>query len=1056
MLHLSDIHIRENNNPILERYEKIGATLLTELPEASALFIIITGDIAFSGSKLEYEQATLFLNNLIKYIKGKFVKPVYVIMTPGNHDGEFKKAGNGRLAIIDKVREKGELYIDDEVISQCTAPQKNYFEFESQLSSEGLIINETLWKEYQFHIEDMVIGFSSINASWMSQIPEEPGKLVFPVKRYSTANSSNASINIILFHHPLNWYAQGTYHPLRDLCRANYQIIMSGHEHTHSSTITSDNANNQTINLEAGALGPEDIEKSTFSIIKIDLIKKRFAQEIFKWHETMYLPANGIAVWDAFMPLPEGKSNAFNITEEMQLRLERLGASFSHPELDALSLSDVFVYPDLLELDEEDGTNEAVSSDVFPRQLDTMGKVLIYGDDQFGKTSLLLHLFQQYHLAGYAPIFLDAQVLGGATEDQFARIINNHVAEQYGNSSVNRFEQTDINKKIALVDNIDKLGKRGDVLARVVNYLNKHFGYIFLTAGERFDLTVLSSVEASTATKAFNTFRMLGFGYKLRNELIRRWYKAGSEIPAIELQEKVHSAEQLINSILGKGLVPMTAFNVLVLLQTIEVNQKGILANAGMAQYYEFLIRKSLIDIKVKSDEIDEFISYLSHLAWFMYKQKTKSIQEQEFTEFNIEFSNDIHKTSFSLRLSILEKSKILLKKDDGYYFAYSYLGYFFVAKYIANNLEDNQELKEKVIHICKHLYIRENANIILFLTHHSNSKWILKEVAGVLNELLSEIIPLDIVKDSSILNSWISEKARIAIDTTDHERNQKTTRGKDDNAEKYQEHEQTVELNSVKELDEVLQLNLLFKTSEILGQIIKSRYGSMNKETKAELLKDLFNAPLRAINFFLILINKEPEVLISEITSRIQSKIPAVDKNKADAAAKKFVFAIFGAVADSFLSRQGEIIGTPKLLDSIQQVAKENGGLTYQFISIAAQLSYPNHAPIEDIKNLAKEMESNYFGYKILQGLAARHMYMYSLPPQERQALSNAVGIDIHGQRDIERKSTDVKRIPNKLYKLNHPKSLMAQITDSIVKNESVKKTLERYLKIPKKQKDN
>jgi len=1047
LLHLSDIHIKDNTNPILDRYKEITATLFSVIPEASALFVVITGDIAYSGTKTEYIYASQFINNLINHIKETSEIPIHVLMVPGNHDGDFKNGGKIRTTVIEKVRSTGESYIDDEVIAQCTEPQRDYFEFERQFATDNLTYDDPLWKEYRFKLNDKTIAFSAINASWMSQVPEKQGQLIFPVKRYSDLHNQHASVRVLLLHHPLNWYAQDTYHPLRDLCRSYFQIVMTGHEHVASASITIDSSRSQTVNLEAGALVADNGTTSNFSVITIDLEKNRFAKEAFSWAGSMYLPANGVAIWDTYLPLPENQPNNFQISDQMRERIESLGAAFSHPNIDSLKLSDVFIYPDLMEINSDDDQSENVNSDILSKQLESLDKVLIFGDDQYGKSSLLFHLFHQHHNAGFVPVLLNAQDFKNATEDQFGRIIHRTVITQYGEDSINKYDQKDNRKKIALVDNIEKLGVRGDVLARVVNYLNKHFKYIVLTAGDRFDVTILSSTDASQALKPFKSFRMLGFGYKLRNELIRRWYQVGADLKFDELQEKVHNAEQVINSILGKGLVPMTAFNVLVLLQTIEINQKGTLANAGLAQYYEFLIRRSLFDAKVKSDELDEVLNYLAHLAWHMHELKTKSIKEDELTRFNLNFSAEVYKTSLIDRVKTLESAKILVRKDDDFYFAYSYLNYFFVAMYMAANLEESPELKEKVVHICRHLYIKENANVILFLTHHTSSKWIIREVASVLSELLSDTKPLNLETDTVLINTWVSEKARVAIDTTDHIENQKHVRKIDDKTSTYKEPEQTKELASIKDLDQISQLNLLFKTSEILGQILKSRYGSLNKEVKAELLKDLFDAPLRAVNFFLDLVNKLPDALLTEISDRIQSKVPTTDKEKCDRAAKKFIFSIIGAVADSFLSRQGDIIGSPKLIDSIEDIANKKGDLTYKLVSISAQLSYPNHAPIVQIKKLANDLESNYFGYKVLQGLAARHMYMYSLPQQERHALASAVSIDIHSQRGIEMKSEGIKKLKNTQSKINHPKNILAKLHDSfLTNNKTVKQTLARY----------
>ncbi|MDD4978956.1 MAG: hypothetical protein PHI29_10025 [Gallionella sp.] len=208
-----------------------------------------------------------------------------------------------------------------------------------------------------------------------------------------------------------------------------------------------------------------------------------------------------------------------------------------------------------------------------------------------------------------------------------------------------------------------------------------------------------------------------------------------------------------------------------------------------------------------------------------------------------------------------------------------------------------------------------------------------------------------------------------------------------------------------------------------------------------------------RGINFFLSLVNSDSDLLVQEISEKIQSKVSSVDKQRADQVAKRFLFSTLGAVADSFLSRQGEIIGSPKLSDSIEQVTEEDGGITYNLMCVASQLSYPNHAPTEKIKKLALQLDSNYFGYKILQGLVARHMYMFSLSAPERHALSSTVGIDIHGQRGIELRSSSHKKLPNSQSVIRHPKSLIARLQESfLANNEAVR---DRLAKAAKKKED-
>lgn len=61
VLHLSDIHIKTSTDPILKRGKDIAASTFSSLPSASHVFIVVSGDIAYSGVKDEYNLAADFL-----------------------------------------------------------------------------------------------------------------------------------------------------------------------------------------------------------------------------------------------------------------------------------------------------------------------------------------------------------------------------------------------------------------------------------------------------------------------------------------------------------------------------------------------------------------------------------------------------------------------------------------------------------------------------------------------------------------------------------------------------------------------------------------------------------------------------------------------------------------------------------------------------------------------------------------------------------------------------------------------------------------------------------
>lgn len=58
VVHLSDIHIKTTKDPILQRGSAIAAATFAFLPSASHVFIVCSGDVAYSGTKDEYKAAS--------------------------------------------------------------------------------------------------------------------------------------------------------------------------------------------------------------------------------------------------------------------------------------------------------------------------------------------------------------------------------------------------------------------------------------------------------------------------------------------------------------------------------------------------------------------------------------------------------------------------------------------------------------------------------------------------------------------------------------------------------------------------------------------------------------------------------------------------------------------------------------------------------------------------------------------------------------------------------------------------------------------------------------
>lgn len=238
ILHLSDSHVQSAASAILSRSTLIAATLRPILSSANAIFIVFTGDLTQSGDADEFKLVHAFLDALRDTLAKEFDGPIEMLVTPGNHDGHFKKSKTTRLHLVQSLRSGTGPAIDADVIDTCVEPLDHYYQFEAQLGTTGMSYSDKLWKEYRYTFGDTTLRFSSINPSWVSTVPE--GEALFPVEHYSDMHENAASVNILMMHHPLNWYAQTAYHPLREMAKTNYQLVLSGHEHTSAANIVTD------------------------------------------------------------------------------------------------------------------------------------------------------------------------------------------------------------------------------------------------------------------------------------------------------------------------------------------------------------------------------------------------------------------------------------------------------------------------------------------------------------------------------------------------------------------------------------------------------------------------------------------------------------------------------------------------------------------------------------------------------------------------------------------------------------------------------------------------
>lgn len=1013
VLHLSDIHFRYEDDPARKYAPSIAKACYATAHQSDEFIIVVTGDIAFGGQEKEYSYAKELLAKVSELLSVETAKKINIFLAPGNHDCILKPENEIRNTIIDKIVETHGENLSQAFVDLCTDAQKHYFAFEANTRILQPVFEDKLWKEYELQVGEGILRISSINAAWMSRLHEVAGQLVFPIQNYAEYLEAPCTLRLALIHHPLNWYCQQTYHPMRSALKTHCSAILSGHEHSIGSEVISDR-NGNTLMLEAPALQPHETNlQPQFTCFLFETESKVVYET--RYRATTSLPEQVDAEIQHSFDTSAKCAKLNKVHPDFIKVLMDPGGNFTHPIRGALNADEIFVYPQLEENDSEVAKN-TIYGDAVCAGWETGKRVLILADDEGGKTFLLRRYFTDIHSQGGLPLYIKSEEIKSVTERDIDKLIEKVAAEQYVNTDEFKFAERA--KKTVLIDDIDRIKGDLKVQERLVEILQDRFISVILTAHSRFRLNELVGGETSKHIIEYNAFKIRPFGHVLRNTLIKKWCMLGDIKTLVDFDRKVYGAETLVNGILGKSIVPAKPVYLLIFLQSKEQNEQGELQNSSFSYYYQYLITKSLKEAGYRTDDLDEIFSYLSQMAWHFKQKERKELSLSELRDFNTKFSNDFTSVDFDQRMDLLYQSKVIAKSGDYYRFTYAYIYYFFVGKYLSDNLYE-EGVMQVVEQYCEQLSIRENANIIMFLTHHSSDPRVINKISSTLDSCFAENEPLHLNGDLKAINSLVESAARLVIKELDVDENQKKNKSNQDRYDSEQEDDDERSADqgsneaddSAKELIGIsTQINLTIKTSEILANIVKNYYGSIKKERKQQYIASIFDSSLRSLSKLFSEILEQPDRFVAEIEKELADRFPKMLAAERTAQAKKFSFQLVGLITTSFIARTGNLVSSEKIREDVARTVTEKEGNAYRLMEVASCLTQPGHLPFDSLEKLSRDLKTNTFAFTILQSLIFYHLHMFHTSDKDKQRLSSIAQISIQQSRLIDHKSRKTK----------------------------------------------
>lgn len=687
-----------------------------------------------------------------------------------------------------------------------------------------------------------------------------------------------------------------------------------------------------------------------------------------------------------------------NFKEEFTSWLEDTDVQLSHRNVSEVLLSDIYVSPHLKDLSKN--VDDLIRPVDVEEILASPESVLIFGDEQTGKTSLAKHMNGYYLGAGYTPIFVNGRDVSSTSLDD---ILKDSISKQYKNLDPLSVEK--LPNKILILDNFSEIKLNKKHANKFIDNCNNYFSRVILFALESYQY-VAKEIEE---TDSYSYYEILSLGHLKRTEIVRRWVSLGvvEQIEEENLYSQIDDITLRLDSLVRGNVVPPKPIFLLTMLQMFEAYTPQNLELTSYGHCYQYLVYQALEKSGIKSSEIDKYLNVITELSWEFYK-KGKRLDRKQVEKFFNEYKKKYVLSDSGLGvMRKLTGNSILIERDDFYSFKYPYVYYFFVAKKIAEAFSSDSNIKEEIRTLLASLHQEDCANIIIFITHHTKESWILDEIQICLMGLFEDQPEATLSSDSlSFMEEFLAEIPDLVIE---HKEIESVRRERDEviddiewsNSNEIGAGDDQGEIDGLEPSDILAKINMVFKGIEIVGQILRNRHASIHKDLLYQMVEFSTSTGLRFLQYFIEISDVSRDEVIKMLSHMLRENPAIRDSDLEKEAKNTFLFLTYGVIF-GVLRKISSSIGSKEADEIYDELEAKVNTPAIKLINQAIGLQFKKNLDFKKLDELTRDFTSNPTCTRILKEIVIQHVYMFPVDYKEKQKIESTMGIPIKGQRLI------------------------------------------------------
>lgn len=665
-------------------------------------------------------------------------------------------------------------------------------------------------------------------------------------------------------------------------------------------------------------------------------------------------------------------------------------------------LSDFYTYPEF-RIDETNGLKYESSKKLIKEQF-YLNKIYIIGDRQSGKTSFAKKLFLDIYSDGFQPIYLESKEINS---QNIEKAVRNKYISTYKTNHKNKAENI-----VVIIDDFHKLSTK---LQNTVKKIDKYAGLILFVD----DIYDISSNDF-TVTR----FTIQPFKPSLRNELITKFIESKSLYRDLNTNDKLKKIDEnsnLVNISLGidrgykNGIIPAFPLYILIILgSSTDVNNKFDTPISSHGHCYNLLIQLAFQNCGVSNDRIVSYLNFLSYFSMYLFKKEVLEVSNKDFKLFLEDYQNDYKIFDLEEYLSLLMKTGLLKKSNSSNYsFCYEYLYYYFLGQYLSDNF--NEHLDD-IKNIILNLDLEQNGHISIFLAHHCKDQRLIEMLNYSLENSFSDYTEATL--DSVELGDFdkqvndLSNNIDYRIENFEEKRKSELKHRDRLEENAYSEGDNS-EIIEEKQAHRQNQVRNAIQTVEVIGVILKNRYGSIKNKDFNKILKNTVDANLRLLTSFIQIVSDKDFILFLEnfISKEVDTENLNEDKLRKDI--HDILVSMNFATIYSLIMKTVSSIGSEPISHYFSEMM-ENSNINPSYILIkrGLELQYEKQFSEKAILNDRNNKNMSHVARTILNLMVVNHVSRHSFSYQEKARIEEKFGFK---PNSLLKREQHIKSIENR-----------------------------------------